>query len=81
MQREMFAHENGEFKMSMRVPPDLALLKAACVMTNLPIDEHRLEQLLPAVTNFFQLLDALHVKDLGETPPSATFQASWTQKT
>lgn len=65
--------------MTLRVPPDLAMLKAACKMADLPLDENRLEQLLPAMTNFFQLLNALHVKDLSETPPSFAFQAHWTK--
>jgi len=67
----------SESRMTLRVPPDVELLRAACKMANMELDDHRLEQLLPDVTMFFQLLDALHSQDSAETPPSATFQARW----
>jgi hypothetical protein len=44
------------------------------------IEENRLQQLLPDVASFFQLLDALHTDGLAETPPSNTFQARWMER-
>jgi hypothetical protein len=66
--------------MTLRVPPDLELLKASSKTANMVIEENRLQQLLPDVASFFQLLDALHTDGLAETPPSNTFQARWMER-
>lgn len=66
--------------MSQRTPTDLKLLEAAARLADLPLDPQRLAQLQPDVNGFFQLLDALHSSDLGETPPAIAFRARWAER-
>lgn len=66
--------------MSQRVPADPRLLEAAAQLAGLPLTEARIAQLVPDVSGFFQLLDTLHAKDLGETPPAIAFRARWTER-
>lgn len=66
--------------MTQRVPSDPKLLEAAACLADLHLSEKRISQLVPDVSAFFQLLDALHANDLGETPPAIAFHARWTER-
>jgi hypothetical protein len=63
--------------MSDRVPTDPKLLEAAARLADLPLSSERIAQLVPAMDGFFQLLDALHQCDPGETAPAFAFRAKW----
>jgi len=65
--------------MSKRVPADQKLLEQAARLADLPLGPQRLEQLVPEMNGFFQLLDVLHSGDLGETPPAIAFRARRTE--
>ncbi|MFM1987232.1 MAG: hypothetical protein RJA99_189 [Pseudomonadota bacterium] len=63
--------------MPARTPTDPAMLAAAARIADLPLDPERIAQLVPAMDGFYQLLDALHRSELGETPPAIAFRAKW----
>lgn len=66
--------------MTQRVPSDPRLLEAAARLADLPLSAERIAQLVPEMNGFYQLLDALHSADLGETPPAIAFRARWTER-
>jgi hypothetical protein len=63
--------------MPTRVPTDPMLLQAAARIADLPLSAERIAQLVPAMDGFYQLLDALHQCDPGETAPAFAFRAKW----
>lgn len=63
--------------MSSRVPTDPKLIEAAARLAALTLSPERIAQLVPAMTGFYTLLDALDQGDLGETPPAMAFRAKW----
>ena len=61
--------------MAHRTPTDPDLLTAAARLAGVHIAPARYAQLMPAMNDFYQLLDTLHRGDLGETPPAIAFRA------
>ena len=61
--------------MENRTPTDPDLLTAAARLAGVQISPTRHAQLMPAMNEFYHLLDALHLGDLGETPPAIAFRA------
>lgn len=58
-----------------RTPVDPDLLAAAARLAGVQIAPARNAQLMPAMNEFYQLLDTLHRGDLDETPPAIAFRA------
>lgn len=63
--------------MSSRVPTDPVLIEAAARLGALKLSPERIAQLVPAMNEFYALLDALDQGDLGEAPPAVAFRAKW----
>lgn len=61
--------------MATRTPTDPDLLAAAARLAGVQFAPDRYAQLVPAMNGFYQLLDALHWGELGETPPAFGFRA------
>lgn len=63
--------------MTKRLPVDPALLEAAARLGNLSLPAGRAAELVPAMDGVFGMLDSLDQGSLGETPPSAAYNAAW----
>lgn len=63
--------------MSLRIPTDPKSLAAAARLAGLTLSPDRIAQLMPAMDNFYGLLDALDRADFDETPPAFAFRAKW----
>jgi hypothetical protein len=63
--------------MTNRRSVDAALLEAAARLANLPMPAGRAAELVPAMDGVFAMLDSLDQGSLGETPPSAAYNAAW----
>lgn len=63
--------------MKPRIPTDLESLAAVARISGIAPSAERLAQLVPAMDEFYGLLDALHQSELGETPPAIAFRAKW----
>jgi hypothetical protein len=63
--------------MSARPPVDSQRLETAARLAGLELTSDRAQELLPAMSGVFAMLDALDAPGLGETAPAAAFQAQW----
>jgi hypothetical protein len=66
--------------MKARTPVAPDLLAAAARLSGIDPSPERLAQLVPAMNDFYGLLDALHRGELGETPPAIAFRAKWGER-
>ncbi len=66
--------------MTTRLPTDPQLLAAAARLSDIEPTPDRLAELVPAMNEFYALLDALHRDELGETAPAIAFRARWEER-